>query len=663
MLTAERQSNPQLEIAYYCARIWCGQLDSVEETIKGWLEQASQTNVVDEAMANKIRQVLRALIWKHADTNGLTQVQRLEGLRQKWLQIYGKDYLWGTTEPMLVLIHSHYTRFNEIKKTLLITESEFRQAYAEFEQFLQDTHRHPQFVRNVDFYNALIRCNTAIQQITYNLGIKIELRTAQDIVTEMQSNGLTPNRATYLLLLESIVHSPLQFPKNLDEAIKVFHQMEQANVDRRVSKTYELLFQTFPLSSLAYRERNTKPLYGDVEDLPSSDKAFKRLMQLENTMIHVDKFAHTTATMCMLWYRLAAMERFTEIRRRWEQLSNAGVRLEATHYETYVRVASRNRVLASHALNVVFHQLFRERPPIPFDERLLLGFLNCAARLNDPYTTVRLLERMASTPRKPLNELDEEERVDKRRDLNNCLRPITALCIHNASPSLDHPAGITTSAVVESRRTGSFHRPLDQQLLQRLRYLTSTLIIPELDPASSPYPLINYHIEVEQDVPAAVRVLEKHIAYWKENAEKDDDNMNAKQKNPAYFVSVARSLETIIRAFLRQKDLDNARIQLGKLHEHYQYCSIGMSNLLRRHRIRRPLQVPAWQLVIEFVQIALDQQQPTANEHAHWALYELVPQYREVEAFAALHDISNTRLSFDVEWFNEVKNMLKQRTL
>jgi hypothetical protein len=91
MLTAERQSNPQLEIAYYCARIWCGQLDSVEETIKGWLEQASQTNVVDEVMANKIRQVLRALIWKHADTNGLAQVQRLEGLRQKWLQIYGKD--------------------------------------------------------------------------------------------------------------------------------------------------------------------------------------------------------------------------------------------------------------------------------------------------------------------------------------------------------------------------------------------------------------------------------------------------------------------------------------------------------------------------------------------------------------------------------------------
>ncbi|RKP07989.1 hypothetical protein THASP1DRAFT_30209 [Thamnocephalis sphaerospora] len=657
-----------VQAAYLCAQLWCGDSDAVESSIKQQLAQAAEASAVDSTVAMATRQVLRALLWELADSGDLDRVQRAEVLRQQWVQLYESKHTWGPTEPLLVMMHAHYARLNMLRGQPQVTAEALCQAADEFRLLLEDTRRNANFSRGIEFYNIFIRCNTAINQLSERLGLSLSTRNADEIIEDMQSDGVTPNRFTYHLLLENIVYSRMPFPDNFDHAFRIANMMERSGEERRVSKTYELLLRAFPLSRLAYQSSKRRADRPGQTALPTHEGALRRLMDVERMMLDVDSFAHTTATICAFWYRLAALGQFREVRRRWEQLSDAGVQLTALHYETYTRVASRNRAASAHALNVVFHQMARETPPIALDHRLLLGFLNCCASVNDPYTAMLLLEQAAGQ-----STTETKDDAAAVRDWNNCLRPLTALCARSNSAAMREPAGVATLATVTACRNPASARAGTAQLVQRVRELARHIVLPRISVEASPYPAVRYYINAEEDLATARSTLEQHVRLHESMADsKQTGAKTGASSNPAYFVQVARSYTDLTRAYLAQNELEGAHAMLAGLAQHYIRHVANIRGHLDGRRYGRELVVPEWTLLAEFAQRAVALNQPEGNAHARWALDEAAPLFARAEQQARQSGIGASQRAFagsasDIlssqTWMDKVERTLAERSM
>ncbi|KAI8057849.1 hypothetical protein BDF22DRAFT_662576 [Syncephalis plumigaleata] len=711
------QEDIRVKTAYMCAKLWSGEYNTAEDFL---FTEFFQHNI--DAMsaemkiiyANASRQLIRALAWEYADQNDAKGSARIEVRRQYWIKRFGHvDGVspWNTNEPTVIAVHRHFSLFRHMLTKPTLSKKAFQASELQFIHLLEDTRRDTNFRRTLNFYNIYLRCQNIMCQLRERLKLFPDYPNADRILQEMKSDGITPNRFTYHLLMENVVYSQIPFPEDFDRAMSIARRMDVAGEDQRVSRTYELLLRTFPLSNNGYKH---SPKYitnydkhavkststGKSVELPTRPQGLKRLLSVESLMLNHYGFAHTTATLCAFWYRLAALGRFKEIQERWDQLSSAGVHLEREHYDTFLRVACRHQMTSSYALTVIFHQMQREVPAIPLDSGLLLGYLNCCLRIGDRQRAIQLLEAM----QRRLTPIDGVARIRRprvddpllmadpssSRDWNNCLRPLTMLCkqfdpISESSQNGNAQQNVTFLA----HRLRLANHQVDDKLI-RLRELTRQVIIPPISEASSPYPRVRYYIDVEGDFDAAKRVIDQHVQayksditnlidmddYAKESSIFDSEGglttMNTEDKsqlstNPAYFVQVSRSYEKLIRSYLERDDLTQAKAVLDELIEHYLFCAPGLVNLVEGKRRGRPLVLPDWTILGDFAlaaskppgtsttTITKESDNKHDEEHARWALSEALPKFEKAAQLRGRPTIPA------LPWIDEVEKRLGQR--
>ncbi|KAI9592388.1 hypothetical protein BDF19DRAFT_213636 [Syncephalis fuscata] len=266
------QEDIRAKTAYMCARLWSGDCATAEEFLYTEFFQTDLSSFTPEKRveyANMSQQLIRALSWEYADQYNFKATARIELRRQYWIQRYSHlDGLgsWDNNEPTIVMLHYYCSLFRHMLTKTVLSKREFQNNEMRFNQLLEDTRRNAKFQRELEFYNIFLRCQNALSQLRERLGIFPDYLNADKILREMKSDGVTPNRFTYHLLMEGIVYSQIPFPENFDRAMSIAQRMDVAGVDQRVSRTYELLIRTFPLSNHAYQhssnfiKHNSSPL-------------------------------------------------------------------------------------------------------------------------------------------------------------------------------------------------------------------------------------------------------------------------------------------------------------------------------------------------------------------------------------------------------------------
>ncbi|CAI2178253.1 11601_t:CDS:2 [Funneliformis geosporum] len=237
-----------------------------------------------------------------------------------------------------------------------------------------------------DHFELMIRFHILSNQINHQ---EFPLNEALNLINEMRSDGVEPNFETFKILLETLADSP-EYNSNepnlirVESALKIYNIMESSGYDMNDIKIYQTLLDSCITKNERSINKNFKPLRLKIK---GKINHIKELMKIH-------KVKHNQKSMLTLLELYGYIHSFSEMRRVWFEVFLSGYHRNLNFYKIFIKASSQNVRESVYCLDVLRHQMSKEKPLVYPDLETFDLLLKCCIKSNDLITMEQIINEM-----------------------------------------------------------------------------------------------------------------------------------------------------------------------------------------------------------------------------------------------------------------------------
>ncbi|CAG8453761.1 12046_t:CDS:2 [Acaulospora morrowiae] len=250
-----------------------------------------------------------------------------------------------------------------------------------------------------DHYDLIIRFNVLANRID---STEFPLENCLQMIRSMRGNGMDPSFETYKFLLEGYSRSEFDGTsvQRVEKALEIFEMIRLAGYDVDNLQVFQPLLDSclpnvkFETDRQTERDHRIRKKDKGVENISLlHEPSVPKIFEIEKLMKNLKVIHNQKSIMTILEY-LGGTGNYTNMWRRWTEISLMGYRRGELLYETILRLASRDFTESEYAINVVRHQMVRETPPVEPTFGIYFQLFECCLKCNDILTIRELIEEI-----------------------------------------------------------------------------------------------------------------------------------------------------------------------------------------------------------------------------------------------------------------------------